>query len=467
MSGASGSAQYVHASVVLMQSLVDWHTHFTMNTLASRRLDLAGYKSAAELLEAVRAAVRSGKYDEGGGRVVGINARNGEWTDSELLTRTALDDISPTKPLALVFNGYHSAMCNSSALEFYGIDDATHSGLLLESEAFGFQQALQAAADPAVVDKWVTEEAERAASFGVTEVVDLEMAQNLPSWTRRCAKGFNTLRVHVGFYPAHVGDAEEAGLCDGAKIPGCGGLVTAGPVKMITDGSLGSQTAFCCDPYPDTSNRGILTVSGDEVEALAKRANKQGLRVAVHAIGDDALRSALTALEAAARDGAHPLNGSTIEHAQLVHIDDLARFKALNLIASVQPRHLVDDIELCHAFWPGRESRAYAFKSIIEAGIPLRLGSDCPVAQLQPWEALACAITRADEDGPAFVPEQIIPLDVAYAASTHNGKTYLSEGDRADIVILHSDPLAADAKGLRGMVVEGTLLAGRWTYRRQ
>jgi predicted amidohydrolase YtcJ len=439
-----------------------------MNSLAQRRLDLAEYKSAAAVLEAVASAHASGKYDEGG-RLVAINVKNGEWPDMHLLTREALDAIS-TSPLVLIFNGYHSAMCNTSALEFHEIPDAaSHSGMLLEKVAFDLQQRLQAAADDEIVDQWVFEQAARAASLGVTEVVDLEMARNIPSWKRRCDKGFNTLRVHVGFYPPHIEDAADAGVRDGSTIAG-DGLIKAGPAKIITDGSLGSQTAFCCDPYPGTDNRGILAHDGAEVEALAKRAHQLGLRLAVHAIGDDALRSVLSALEAAARAGAHPLPGSTIEHAQLVHEADLPRFAALNLTASIQPRHLVDDRELCAAFWPGRETRAYAFKSIIDAGIPIRLGSDCPVAPLEPWDALACAISRAgpgEDVGMAFVKDQIIDIHTAYAASTHNGKTSISEGEAADLVILHRNPLECDADQLRAMVVEGTMLGGRWTYRRQ
>jgi predicted amidohydrolase YtcJ len=443
-----------------------------MNALAARRLDLSGHKSAAAVLDAVKDALASGDYDEGG-RTVGVNVKTGKWSeaDTKLLTRAALDALSPTKPLVLIFNGYHSAMCNTPALEFHGVQLTSafgeeHSGMLLEKEAFDLQQRLQGAADDAILDKWVQEQAHRAASLGVTEIVDLEMAHNLPSWTRRVAAGFDTLRVHIGFYLTHVADAEIANLHTGAPVEGCNGLITAGPLKLITDGSLGSQTAYCCDCYPGTDDRGILVFGAKEIEVAAIRGHEAGLRLAFHAIGDDALRETLTALEAAAHKGCPPLPGSTIEHAQLVHVDDLPRFAALGLTASIQPRHLVDDREMCVTFWPGRESRTYAFKSIVDAGIPIRLGSDCPVAPLQPWDALACAISRAAPGDEPFVGEQIIPLDVAYAASTHNGKLTITEGEAADIVILHDNPLECDAAGLRAMVVEGTMLEGRWTYRR-
>ncbi|TXT10594.1 hypothetical protein VHUM_02099 [Vanrija humicola] len=455
----------------LSPGLIDWHTHFTMNTLATRRLDLSKARSAAAVLEAVAKHIDDPAYDEGG-RFVARDLRNAEWPDADKLTRAALDAISATKPIVLVYNGYHSIQTNTPGLKLSGRDTDTdehkdHSGFLVEADAFGFLVHLQDTADANVLDAWVIGEAERAASLGVTEVVDLEFAQSIESWERRTDKGFKSLRVHIGFYPHHLDDALKRGLKTGDAIPGTNDLVTAGPFKLITDGSLGSQTAFCCDHYPgNPDNRGILAFQGDEIDALCLRATTGGLRLAVHAIGDDALRLVLDKLEKHSAAGSHPLRGSTIEHAQLVHLDDLPRFHKLGLIASIQPRHLVDDRELCHKFWPGREPRAYAFKAIVDAGIPIKLGSDCPVAQLDPWEALACAITRAGPGEQPFVKEQIIDLETAYAASTHNGKLHIAEGERADLVVLGSNPLEQDAAGLRAMVVEGTLLGGNWTYRR-
>lgn len=317
------------------------------------------------------------------------------------------------------------------------------------------------------MDRWVYEEAAGAAALGVTEIVDMEMAHNIPSWQRRCAKGFDKLRVHIAFYTPQLDDPIKAGLKTGDAVPGTRGLIVTGPFKAITDGSLGSQTAFCHDCYPNTTNRGLFVYEEEELYGLITKATQNGLRLAIHAIGDDANRKCLRVIKRSADAGDVPLPGSTIEHAQLMHFDDLATFARLGLIASIQPRHLVDDRELCHAFWPGREGRAYAFKSMVDAGIEIKLGSDCPVSVLSPWEQIASAITRAGVGQQAFCAEQIIDLETAYAASTQNGRTHVVEGDRADLVVLATNPLASNADELRKMQVEGTMLGGNWTFRRE
>ena len=249
----------------------------------------------------------------------------------------------------------------------------------------------------------------------MTEIVDLEMTHNIGHWQRRCSKGFDILRVHIGFYDEHLSDAITLGLKSGDPVPGCNGYVVTGPFKVVTDGSLGSQTAYCHEAYPGTINHGILAHPPRTLAEMIKRGCDNGFKMAVHAIGDQANHLTLKTIAASAP----LLPGSTIEHAQLLDFDDLPLFSSLGLIASIQPCHLVDDRQLCHKFWPGREGRAYAFKSIVDAGIQIKLGSDTPVAPLQPWEALAVAITRAGEgEATPFREEQIIDIETAYAAST-------------------------------------------------
>jgi predicted amidohydrolase YtcJ len=312
--------------------------------------------------------------------------------------------------------------------------------------------------------------------LGVTEVVDLEMTHNLPAWQRRCAKGFDSLRVHIGFYDEHLDDALALGLKSGDQAPGCNGYVLIGPYKIITDGSLGSQTAFCHDAYPDTDNKGIFVYPPRTLAQMIERGAKNDFRMAVHAIGDHANHLTLKTISEAPK----LREGSTIEHAQLLNFDDLDLFKSLGLIASIQPCHLVDDRHLCHKFWPGREGRAYPFKSIVDAGIPIKLGSDAPIAPLQPWEAIAVAITRAGEGETPFCEEQIIDVETAFAASTcvsrieaytvecvahiQNGKLHIREGENADLCLLKANPLECDAAGLRAMQCKGTMLGGNWTH---
>jgi predicted amidohydrolase YtcJ len=250
--------------------------------------------------------------------------------------------------------------------------------------------------------------------LGVTEIVDLENAHNIADWQRRYKKGFRALRVHVGMYDQHLDDAISLGLKTGDAVPETDGLITVGPYKIVTDGSLGSQTAYCHDPYPNTDDYGICPYPPKTLAQMTRRGTEQGFKLAIHAIGDEA--NSLTFRTLA--EGPRPLPGSTIEHAQLLDFADLPVFKSLGLIASVQPQHMVDDRDTCAKFWPGREDRAWAFRSIVDAGIPMKMGSDCPVAPMQPWDAMAVCLTRAAVGDSPMCADQIIDLETAWAAST-------------------------------------------------
>lgn len=216
----------------------------------------------------------------------------------------------------------------------------------------------------------------------MTEIVDLDMAHNIPSWTRRVQKGATSLRIRCGMYDPHLSDATTLGLRSGDVVPNTRGLVTVGPYKIITDGSLGSQTACCHHAYPnDPTNFGLFAYEVPTLREMLKKAIDGGFQLAVHAIGDKA--NALT-LATLAFLPSPPLPGSTIEHAQLLDFADIPLFKKLGLVASVQPVHMIDDKELCDQFWPGRTERSFPFHSLVEAGVELRLGSDAPVAPLDP-----------------------------------------------------------------------------------
>ena len=177
----------------------------------------------------------------------------------------------------------------------------------------------------------------------------------------------------------------------------------------------------------------------------------------MHAIGDRANSEVIDVFERLGLPG-------VIEHAQLVGEHDFARFARLGLVASVQPEHAMDDRDVADRCWAGRTGRAFAYGSLHAAGATLRLGSDAPVAPLDPWLAIAAATARSRDGREAWHPEQCLPVDVAMAASAR-GRTDIKEGETADLVILDEDPLAAGPERLREMPVAGTLLGGRWTWR--
>jgi predicted amidohydrolase YtcJ len=307
-----------------------------------------------------------------------------------------------------------------------------------------------------VSDRWAAEAAEAAAARGVVGIVDFELPDALPGWQRRFANGFPDLRVISSVWPERLDVAIERGLQTGAVLPDSRGLLTMGPLKVVTDGSLNTRTAYCHDVYPGTDGHGVLSVPPERLVDLLQRAKSHGLQAAVHAIGDWANALALDAFETVQITG-------SIEHAQLVDVGDFERMARLGLIASVQPEHLVDDRDVADRHWAGRTDRAFAYRSLLDAGVTLALGSDAPVAPLDPWLAVAAAVYRSKDQRAAWHAEQAIPLESALLASAH-GRSGVQDGPD-DLVVLDADPLTADRDSLRAMPVAGTMVGSRWSYR--
>jgi predicted amidohydrolase YtcJ len=438
----------------LLPGLWDEHVHFTQWAQHRRRLDIAPATSALEAAAAVRDAAATAAP---GDTIVGGGFRDGLWPDSP--SAALLDQAAPDHPVVLVSADVHCAWLNTAALARYGADvppddlaSAAASGLLREDAAFAVTRQLDAAGDD-VLDRWVLAAATEATARGVVGIVDLEMRWNLDDWRRRAALGFDCLRVEFGVYPQHLDRAIQAGLRSGAMVSDA---VTVGPLKVITDGSLNTRTAYCCDPYPDELAHpyGLLTVPPAELHPLLARAAEAGFELAVHAIGDGANRVALDVFQKLGR-------GGRIEHAQLLHEADLARFAALGVTASVQPEHAMDDRDVAERYWPGRTARAFALRSLLDAGARIILGSDAPVAPLDPWIAIAAATTRSRDGRDPFHGEQAITAAEALAAST---RTLVAVGEPADLVAVEHDPLTASGDALRTMPVALTLLAGRVTH---
>lgn len=425
----------------VLPGLWDRHVHFTQWAISRQRLDLTGAESAAAVVALVAARLA-------GEPVVGYGFRDALWPDRP--HRDALDAVAPHVPVFLASNDLHSGWCNSAALRIAGFPDHP-TGLLRETD---FVTALRSVPtlEPATVDAAVRDAAEAAAARGVVGIVELEFGDNLDTWIRRVRDGNTFLRVECGVYASHLDAAIERGVRTGDVL--ADELVTMGPLKVITDGSLNTRTACCHEPYAD-GGHGELLVAPDQLVPLMRRAAAHGIDSAIHAIGDRANGLALDAFDTVGCRG-------SIEHAQLVTPADLRRFAELGVVASVQPQHAVDDRDIADRYWPGHTGRAFPYRDLLSAGVELALGSDAPVAPLDPWISIAAAVERRDDDRPSWHPEQEIPIVEALAAST-NRRRHVRVGDTADLVITDANPLEQTADGLRAMPVYGTLLSGRWT----
>ncbi|GAB3606026.1 amidohydrolase family protein [Conyzicola nivalis] len=428
--------------------LWDNHVHFSQWALVQQRLDVSTASSAREAAAMVARALEDA--DPQPGPFIGYGFRDALWPDTP--TVAVLDAAGGARPVVLVSGDIHTVWLNSAALSLFG--HAGHpTGILVEDPAFAVTRHLGIVADE-VLDRWVESASKAAAARGVVGIVDLEMDWNLDTWSRRIEGGNRSLRVEFGVYAQHLERAIELGLRSGQKI---NDLLTVGPLKLITDGSLNTRTAYCFDEYPGLAGaehpRGMLTLPPEELLPLMRRGAEAGLLPTVHAIGDNANS---LALDAFAEIGM----GGRIEHAQLLAERDLARFGQLGVVASVQPDHALDDRDVADHYWAGRTGRAFAMRGLLEAGATLAMGSDAPVSPLDPWNTAAAAVTRSRGEREPWHPEQRISVAQALAAST---RTTVEVGQPADLVITDVDPLAVD--DLRGVTVSATLLGGSFTHR--
>jgi predicted amidohydrolase YtcJ len=427
----------------LIPGLWDNHVHFSQWAMHRQRVDLSSATSAAHAASLVAVAARP----PAGVVLVGGGFRDALWPDAP--TAELLDAGVSDIPVVLISADLHCCWLNSAAMKRFGVSGSS-SGLLREEECFAIVRALDDVSVE-VLDDWVSQAAAAAAARGVVGIVDFEMGWSVGAWQRRMTAGFSRLRVRAGVYPQFLDRAIAEHLATGTSLAP---LLEVGFLKVITDGSLNTRTAYCHDPYPGAGDyRGELTVAPGDLVELLRRAALAGFTPAVHAIGDAANTLALDAFEEV---GCH----GRIEHAQLLSRADVPRFAALGIVASVQPEHALDDRDVADVHWAGRTDRAFVLADLLSAGVELAFGSDAPVAPLDPWVAMAAAVGR-DRGREPWHPEQKISPEAALNASV---QSKVAAGGVADLVIVDRDPLNSGSDDLRTMPVAATMLAGEFTH---
>jgi predicted amidohydrolase YtcJ len=450
----------------LIPGLWDQHVHLGQWTLASQRLDLAAARSPEDATRAV--AERIAAYPDL--PVIGWGHRSGGW-DREV-TVSELDAVSGDTPVVLISGDAHHAWLNTTALMHLAMP--VRDSVVRETEWFAtYPRLVTLVGNDGTSPEAYRRTLDAAAAQGVVGMVDFEFGGGREEWAERWAQGCDRLRIRWATYADTLDEVVAAGLRTGDVLPGCDDRATMGPLKIISDGSLNTRTAWCCEPYADAHRleypAGQPNLDGAELRDLLARAHAGGLEVATHAIGDAAVAEALASY---AETGAR----GSIEHAQLARRADLRRMARLGIRASVQPAHLLDDRDLTERIWGERSERCFAFRWMLEDGVQLALGSDAPVSPLDPWLAMAAAVHRsADERGP-WHGEQSLSVREALAASV-DGQPTVRVGSRGDLVLLDRDPLlrdldhadpadtAARGEALRSMGAVLTLVAGLAVHR--
>ena len=466
---------------VVLPGFTDAHVHWCTHALMRRQLALEPAMSLADVLRVVRveaARTPAGQW------IVGRGWDHADWAGWP--TAADLDASAPHHRVALTRVDGHVVWLNSAALAAAGVGPHTpdppggeivrHAGqptgvlkenaLRLVTEAVPEPEPAERQA--AMVDAWTD-----AWSLGITGCHDMGFRDTA------LFRDLSTLREagdlglrFVWYFPRSMLDeAIGLGLSSGLGDE----WLRLGGLKLFLDGTLGSQSADMLEPYegqPD--NMGIATLEPEELTALVTRAAAAGIASAMHAIGDAANRKALDALAALGADRS-PLR-HRIEHAQLLHPEDVARFARQDVVASMQPIHATSDMALADRWWGDRAAGAYAWRSLRDSGARLAFGSDAPIEPLHVFAGVHAAVTRcaAGGDPPGgWRPEQRLTVLEALEAYTlgpavAGGQEHilgtLAVGKAADLIVLDGDPVTMAPALLAHVRVRATMIEGVWVW---
>ena len=476
---------------LVLPGFIDSHVHFLNGGFSLMSIQLRDAASKEEFITRIAAKAKS--------LAKGEWILNGDWDHTqfsppELPRREWIDSVTPDNPVCINRLDGHMVLANSLALKLGGVTRNTPvpaGGEIVKNPATGEPTGiLKDAAMDLVYNRIPIPTLEQnlkaagaamqlAAKLGVTSAHDMSDPSSFEVYEELLKNGRLAIRLHVYVPVTKVEAMAELKL----KSPfGNEELKLAG-LKGFADGSLGSATAFFYDPYTDDSKtRGLLHEQMFPEGIMEKRvvmADRAGLQVAIHAIGDRANAVILDIYEKVAG-----LNGPRdrrfrIEHAQHLRASDIDRFGKLGVIASMQPYHAVDDGRWAETkIGPDRARTTYAFKSLLEKGAALAFGSDWPVAPLDPLQGIYAAVTRRtidDKNPDGWVPEQKISLEEALQGYTSAGalaefaekiKGTIEPGKLADLVVLDKNLFEIPPAEIRNVRVEMTILGGRIIYQR-
>ena len=450
----------------------DAHVHFPTWALARREVRLEGTGTIDEALARVRdaaASARPGQWLRGRGW------RDADWSPPVAPTRQALDAVTGDVPTALLARDSHSLWLNSAALAradgdprvpggVVEVDEqGDPTGVLREESAWHFRDTAIETPDDAYVDA-MHEGLRVAASRGVTAVHDKDgWLGALRFWQRLHAEQSLTLRVWQSLPHEQLDHLAAADVTSRLGDD----YLRLGYLKAFMDGTLGSQTARLLD------GSGVAITSGPELEEIVRRGARAGWPVAVHAIGDLANREALDAFERSRDEWAPRGLRQRIEHAQLLAPEDVDRFAALGVAASVQFSHAPSDRDLAERFWPGLTDQAYAWRSLWDSGAAMANGSDAPIEELDPWAGVVAGVRRTLDERPPWHPEQAVGLGEAlvatcvtpaWLAGDERRRGKLLPGYLADLVVLDRDPFAVEPDELPAVQIVATMVGGRWVH---
>ena len=466
----------------------DAHVHFLSGGFGLLSVDLRDAKDEAEF------ARRIGEHAKTLPKGTWIQEGNWDhetWPSKVLPTRQIIDSLTPDHPVFVQRLDGHMALANSLALRLAGISHETRDpeGGTLVRDPWGQPTGILKDNAQELISRAIPEPSREmtlraaraalaeAARRGVTTIQDNSSVDALPTYQELRAKGELTARMYVWRYASALEPLVKAGARTGLGDD----WIRLGALKILSDGSMGSGTAAFFEPYSDDpKTSGLLLHPVPELERMIRDADAAGFQLAVHAIGDRANALVLDAFEKAAQANGPRDRRFRIEHAQVVRKPDLARFKALGVVASIQPSHCIDDMRWAEKrIGAARCRNAYNVRSFTAAGVPVAFGTDWFVEPLDPRLGLYAAVTRElPGGGPpgGWFPEEKITLEEAidlytrgsaYAEFAEKDKGTLEPGMLADLVVFAADLFQLAPRDILTTPVDLTLVGGRVVFERE
>jgi len=459
----------------------DAHTHFGMAGLTQLNLDLTGAPSLAAMLTAIH---RYASNAPQGHWITGGNWDHTLWARKALPTARDLDTVTLGHPAFLQRIDGHIAVCNSAALAAAGITGKTvpPPGGAIDVDAFGQATGILRESAKDLVQKVIPpptpDERLRGAQLAVSDALahGVTSVQDFSDWPFFLAfeqmERMNKLNLRITEWLPFNASLQALKAMRAGHDPNDPMLHT-GMLKGFMDGSLGSRTAALKEPYADApANTGLPQYTQGQLNQMAIERAQAGFQLGFHAIGD---KAASMALDAFSQPGISTTARNRIEHAQVVDPADIPRFKALGVIASMQPSHLLTDMNWAQSrLGPQRAAYSYAWKAFLDAGVPLAFGTDYPVEPITPFRGLYAAVTRSNETGTqTYFPQNKLTRGQALYAYTqgsayaefaekHKGK--LIPGYDADFILLDRDLYTIPAPSILGTKVLETWVSGQQSY---
>ena len=482
---------------LLLPGFNDAHVHFISG---GSQLDNVQLNNATSSEEFARRIAEHARKIPKGQWILGGDWDETKWTPADLPTNKTIDAVTPDNPVFVSRYDGHMALANSAAMHLAGIDKSTPdvpggtivrdaqgnpTGALKDAAMNYFDKAI-----PPLSREQRLHAAQRAlnlaASVGVTSVQDMNPDYaDIALYSELLGRGELTTRIYAAPPIAFVQDQAKIGVRHGFGSA----YLRIGAVKGYADGSLGSRTAYFFEPFDDqkgdqkagqAGNHGLLSEAMQPLSRMRDHmmtADAAGIQICTHAIGDQGISMILDLYSEITKAHGPADRRFRIEHAQHMAAKDFDRFDQLQVIASMQPYHAIDDGRWAEArIGHDRASRTYAFRTFLNHGVRLALGTDWNVAPLNPMLTLYAAVTRATLDGKhpdGWFPEQklTVPEAVegytmgsAYAEFQDKLKGSITVGKLADVVLLSDDIFSIDPVKIRDVSVLKTFVGGKLVW---